>query len=241
MAFLASSLLIIIIMSKVSGQITENSIEDIFYIVKNCLGDMVCTLEEGAYKLESIRDKVSCSIRCLNICSCNAFQFDPSTNACSLFVDANMLFVNFSMPCSSYLYKKNATMIEDVNALYIGCYKDNTTQRDIKGYPTTSGSMTIQKCLTRCRNHNFTFAGLQLGTRCACGDSYGSLGLASPCLITCSGMVTEICGGQNKNSIYGVCPKGRFGTACEQTCNCTVDGHQSYWCNRNNGTCVIVP
>ena len=48
---------------------------------------------------------------------------------------------------------------------------------------------------------NTLFAGAQFGTECFCGDSYDKHGEASNCDVPCSGDGSEICGGDNANSV----------------------------------------
>ena len=76
----------------------------------------------------------------------------------------------------------------------------------------SSTSMTIEQCRSCCSN--YTYAGLQNGNECWCGDSFGLYGLASTsicngtsnadcnCLSTCSGNSLELCGGYFTNSVY---------------------------------------
>lgn len=65
--------------------------------------------------------------------------------------------------------------------------------------------MTIELCITYCESLTYKFAGLQYGIGCFCDYSFGKYGLAfksSECNMTCSGNISTICGGYNRNSIY---------------------------------------
>ena len=90
---------------------------------------------------------------------------------------------------------------------YLGCFKDQgdpygTAGRDISGYKVGSSDMTVQKCTETCGEKGFSYAGVQYGKQCFCGDSYGSSGGASNCNMPCSGDSAQICGGFWANSVY---------------------------------------
>lgn len=109
---------------------------------------------------------------------------------------------------------------------YLGCYKDSST-RDLSLYEVDKSTMTIDLCRTTCHSQGYLYpgelidapsflhpflpppifcstiwkwwryAGLQYSTQCYCGNSYGSLGVAtaSDCNMDCAGDSTELCGG----------------------------------------------
>jgi len=62
--------------------------------------------------------------------------------------------------------------------MYLGCFKDSDTGRDISGPQVTLPQLTVEKCATQCHTSGYPYAGLQMGTMCFCGESYGSLGLS---------------------------------------------------------------
>jgi len=88
---------------------------------------------------------------------------------------------------------------------YVGCYVD-TSDRDLNGYNTTDGSMTPGQCLSICQSQNYTYYGVQYGSYCFCGDSYGKYGSVSydECNMPCAGDSSTDCGGTWRNSIYSV-------------------------------------
>ena len=61
--------------------------------------------------------------------------------------------------------------------MYLGCYKDSETSRDVNGALVTLTPMTVEKCATQCQSSGYPYAAMQLGDMCFCGNSYGSLGL----------------------------------------------------------------
>ncbi|XP_035684906.1 beta-1,3-glucan-binding protein-like [Branchiostoma floridae] len=92
------------------------------------------------------------------------------------------------------------------DALYLGCYHDGGSMdsRDLNGDNMTSPYLTPKLCLDHCTEAGYTYAGLQYGTECFCGDSFGKFGAApeSECAIPCGGDAGQMCGNGWKNSIY---------------------------------------
>ena len=56
----------------------------------------------------------------------------------------------------------------------------------------------------------FTFAGVQAGYACLCGNSYGKHGFfpESKCQTSCTGDKTQKCGGDWANAVYKVSSQG---------------------------------
>jgi WSC domain len=82
----------------------------------------------------------------------------------------------------------------------IGCYTDEST-RDLPDM-IASGTVTVESCVAACKGAGYTYAGVQYGTQCFCGDSYGKYGSSSGCNMKCSGNSSETCGGTWANDIY---------------------------------------
>ncbi len=57
---------------------------------------------------------------------------------------------------------------------YIGCYRDEATNRDLNGYDI--GTADLVTCAGQCRNLGNPYLGLQAGERCSCGMTYGKHG-----------------------------------------------------------------
>ncbi len=93
---------------------------------------------------------------------------------------------------------------------YVGCYKDNQDGpnpvhlggRDLSGNLWNSSSMTVEKCISFC--NGFTYAGIEVGSWCFCGNSYGKYGVATNCTYSCAGNASQECGGYWANSVYKV-------------------------------------
>ncbi len=86
---------------------------------------------------------------------------------------------------------------------YLGCFKDQQS-RDLSGFSFQSADMTTDSCLAQCGQKGASYAGLQYGTFCFCGNDYGSLGKSAECNMPCAGNKHEICGGKWANSVYRV-------------------------------------
>jgi hypothetical protein len=88
---------------------------------------------------------------------------------------------------------------------YAGCFADDAS-RDLKDFPFSSGSMSIEFCSEHCRAFFNVYAGTQFGSYCFCGNTVGRLGAAdeSRCSIPCSGNPGQKCGGEYANSVRRV-------------------------------------
>ena len=50
----------------------------------------------------------------------------------------------------------------------------------------------------------YKFAATQSGTTCVCGDTYGQYGRTDGCNLPCAGDYSQVCGGENTNSVMQV-------------------------------------
>ena len=70
--------------------------------------------------------------------------------------------------------------------------------------------MTIQLCLSICREKGYAYAGLEYSEECFCGDQPKN-GFdwmwQTKCDLRCSGDRNQICGGKNAMSVWTVPPK----------------------------------
>eukprot|EP00026_Physarum_polycephalum_P009377 Phypoly_transcript_09498.p1 GENE.Phypoly_transcript_09498~~Phypoly_transcript_09498.p1 ORF type:complete len:450 (+),score=41.63 Phypoly_transcript_09498:188-1351(+) len=87
---------------------------------------------------------------------------------------------------------------------HVGCFFDDQRSRDLPFQAYTGSSNTPDTCRTKCMQSGYMYAGLQYGSECWCGNSYGSHGgaLGSDCNMACSGDSTIKCGAANRNSIF---------------------------------------
>ena len=95
---------------------------------------------------------------------------------------------------------------EDESQWYsLGCAVDSDSPRILTGYSEIHmDSLSVDQCLTLCESKGFTYAGLEYGEECYCGDSLPTT-IAysdSQCDMTCSGDSTETCGGDWRIELY---------------------------------------
>lgn len=90
---------------------------------------------------------------------------------------------------------------------YVGCGPDSVNSRTLGNSSFMSDSMTVEKCLSFCKNKGLNYAGLEYATQCYCGDSLASslkptAGVLGNCFSPCAGNSSQYCGGSNRLSIY---------------------------------------
>lgn len=85
---------------------------------------------------------------------------------------------------------------EGAATTYIGCYQDHSI-RDLEGASFIAVDMTTDLCQTYCVKKGFKYAGIQFGSQCYCGNSYGKYGSIdeAKCNSGCPGKQKEKCGG----------------------------------------------
>ncbi|KAF1987032.1 WSC-domain-containing protein [Aulographum hederae CBS 113979] len=91
--------------------------------------------------------------------------------------------------------------------LYSGCYIDNPPGVGLRALPFATplefNNMTVEACTAECKSNGYRYAGLEYYGQCYCGASISSA--AAPeaeCNFACNGNANEICGGQERLSIY---------------------------------------
>jgi hypothetical protein len=84
---------------------------------------------------------------------------------------------------------------------YLGCFADSTS-RDLSGPSDSCVAQTPEQCMAWCAGQGYEYAGVQYGSQCFCGDSFGTYGPSSACTMPCSGNSNETCGGVWANSVY---------------------------------------
>lgn len=89
--------------------------------------------------------------------------------------------------------------ITSVQYMFLGCWKDDTSARDLP-HTTGSGKSHLQ-CFQECNDLGYDFFGLQHTGECWCGDSFGSHG-SEECVNDCSVGATDF--GDHRNCVYGI-------------------------------------
>jgi hypothetical protein len=62
------------------------------------------------------------------------------------------------------------------------------------------------KCMNKCSENNFKYAGVQYNYQCWCGKTFGNFGRAHNCYMTCPNNTVDLCGGAWSNDIYEIIP-----------------------------------
>ena len=115
--------------------------------------------------------------------------------------------------CNIDEYQKNT--IKPINCIpylftltaenYQGCYRDDTESRDLPFYVWgKDAGRSAGECMDECVKRGYTYAGLQDGGVCYCGNTFGSYGSAneSDCSSKCYGYTRQNCGGSLHNAVY---------------------------------------
>ncbi|CAG8820330.1 43101_t:CDS:1, partial [Gigaspora margarita] len=113
-------------------------------------------------------------------------------------------------PLPSISISKKMEIIKNQNndSRYQQCVKDSPycNQRLLNGTisPLELATMTVDKCIEFCRQNNFEFAGLEIGTQCFCAHNYDHVNQLSSdeCSTSCAGDNNQICGGPLALSVY---------------------------------------
>ncbi|CAH1261309.1 KREMEN2 [Branchiostoma lanceolatum] len=129
--------------------------------------------------------------------------------------------------------------------LYLGCYRDGGSMdsRDLSGDNMTSADLTPKLCLDYCAEAGYTYAGVQYGVECFCGNSFGQFGAApeSDCTIPCGGDAGQMCGNGWKNSVYtsagGTCTLENWSGCYLAGGTCTLENWNG--CYLAGGTCTL--
>jgi hypothetical protein len=98
-----------------------------------------------------------------------------------------------------------AASASSAEARLLGCFQDKEP-RDVAGYELKNPRMTVAMCTAACREKGFSFAAVEYGQECRCGNSYGRYGSSESCTQKCPGNDAEVCGGFFANSVYQVAP-----------------------------------
>ena len=85
------------------------------------------------------------------------------------------------------------------------CVFDDSKNRVLTGYYFSSQEMTVEMCLSICREKGFLFSGLEYGIECYCGNESAETfewAWYGKCNDRCAGDSNQICGGSNAMSLY---------------------------------------
>jgi len=130
---------------------------------------------------------------------CNGVQNGPGYASIQSCIDKPTIQLD-----TSYM-----TDVTSMGYKYIGCGTDAAT-RTLSGASTSSGTMTVQSCITYCKGKGYSYAGLEYASQCYCGNSVAAAmmpvtGQLGACDMNCAGNSTQMCGGPNALSLYQSC------------------------------------
>eukprot|EP01059_Diplonema_ambulator_P007044 TRINITY_DN1657_c0_g1_i4.p1 TRINITY_DN1657_c0_g1~~TRINITY_DN1657_c0_g1_i4.p1 ORF type:complete len:370 (+),score=104.67 TRINITY_DN1657_c0_g1_i4:104-1111(+) len=84
-----------------------------------------------------------------------------------------------------------------------GCYDDDPNARTLPYLAADNDQMNVGYCIGMCASQGYTYAGVQFGRQCFCGNTLPpSKTYATRCYSACSGDPNQRCGGGNTNMVY---------------------------------------
>ncbi|KAG0652200.1 WSC domain-containing [Hyphodiscus hymeniophilus] len=97
------------------------------------------------------------------------------------------------------------TAISDYQPM--GCYSEGSPGRSLawRQDQIAETSMTVESCLSACKDGGFSFAGIEYGQECYCGVVLGNGTVPLPaisCSFPCTGNSAETCGGSSALNLY---------------------------------------
>nr|XP_006138625.1 WSC domain-containing protein 1 [Pelodiscus sinensis] len=89
---------------------------------------------------------------------------------------------------------------------YVGCFSDDSREKTLKGAVFYDlRKMTVSHCQEACAERAYTYAGLEYGAECYCGNTLPvTIAKQEECNNECKGEKGSICGGVNRLSVYRV-------------------------------------
>ncbi|KAJ3393304.1 hypothetical protein HDU92_007865 [Lobulomyces angularis] len=157
-------------------------------------------LEYGreCYCGSAVANSASETTKCTKPCSGNASQMCGGPSKLNLYSLSGII------PAPPNVIKDNLPS----NWKYIGCFLDQSPKLLNTPIFLPKGTNSVKSCIQACSEKKFTFAGLEYGTECYCGNSLTSEQIKSfqkpdtDCSMTCSGNAQELCGAANRLTLY---------------------------------------
>ncbi|CAF0744441.1 unnamed protein product [Brachionus calyciflorus] len=94
----------------------------------------------------------------------------------------------------------------DPRGIRVGCFRDRD-QRDFSEVKHDDFRNDYASCFKHCSEKGYTYAALQYGRECWCGNYYGRYGTADNCNMPCTGNRGQTCGGLYANEVFSIVPK----------------------------------
>lgn len=83
-----------------------------------------------------------------------------------------------------------------------GCVVDSTSARALQPYRTTNGQMSYNLCAQTCQANGYSYAGVEYGNECYCGNEPKIQDAASGCNMACAGDPASMCGGAARMNLF---------------------------------------
>lgn len=113
---------------------------------------------------------------------------------------------------TAYVYPSSPAVVN--NFLFKGCYAEATNGRLLSGPSTTNPQMTVELCVNYCVSQGASWAGMEFGDECYCGNSLPTTAvveLESSCNMLCAGNNKEYCGAGGMLDVYTLDADGKAG------------------------------
>ncbi|PVF98808.1 WSC-domain-containing protein [Serendipita vermifera] len=174
----------------------------------------------------SIRPEEFTAKSCLDACSAEGFEYAGLEYMhecyCASGVDVSTFTPKDMSECNSLcegdpshfcgagdrliLYQTGASKIIQNSGAWSfqSCYSDSTSDRTLSTQVGVEGDMTVDKCVNKCSEGGFKYAGVKYANECYCSNTIGGSGapVDDGCDMPCSGDNTAICGGGNRLALY---------------------------------------
>ncbi|PVF98750.1 WSC-domain-containing protein [Serendipita vermifera] len=95
------------------------------------------------------------------------------------------------------------TAVQNVGAWsYQNCYTDSIDSRTLSPRVWVEGQMTVDKCVAKCFEGGYKYAGLEYANECYCSNTLGGAPAQDGCDMACEGDSSQLCGGGNRLTVY---------------------------------------
>ncbi|GAO19168.1 hypothetical protein UVI_02014690 [Ustilaginoidea virens] len=136
---------------------------------------------------------------------------------------------------------------------YIGCYRDNTPDRQLPNQIYSSDTLVNADCIRACHAKGYIYCGTQYARECWAGNTIPMIKVdESNCNFNCMGSLKQICGGNGNNNpgaylsvfVDSLCGRGGSTeppTAAQPLVNSGVSGYASIGCYTESTTGRALP
>ncbi len=154
--------------------------------------------------------------------TCSSTSTDPTTgaNATTTATPTSTLSTTItSAPTATSTFPVYLDSLDSSEWYHLGCAIDSGEGRVFDYGGQYNNALTIDSCLIDCEDAGYTYAGMEYGIQCFCGNSVPSTVVyddESACATPCGGNATEMCGGDYRLDVY------LLSSTSEADCNATA-------------------